>query len=285
MSFHGENHYNSVVDRNRTKGFQLPVRKSRVLLGSRVGLHQLQQQQQQQQQQQEQQQQPQQQQQQPQQQQQQQQEQQQQQQQQQQPQQQQAALALAPAPTLGGNGVKSSLPHTSHSLSSQIELDACNLTEYYEDAKMIKDPVFQNAKKELEEYWLDVKDKTSIPWARVDRTCFLSRMPLGIVLAHYPPSKESGSTTNLAFTVHQTASKVVGGEQMMKLKSSCLQLQANAMAKEIQEFSEWKSFIRCKVNDTSSVRIHKVSALLLQYDVIERWPCVDDNKTDIEGVV
>jgi hypothetical protein len=76
------------------------------------------------------------------------------------------------------------------------------LVEYYEDPQEIEHEKFQEAARKLEEHWTLIQNSVKeIPWAKLNRASFLSKMPLGIISAHYPPSKEAGSFTNVALKI------------------------------------------------------------------------------------
>ena len=137
--------------------------------------------------------------------------------------------------------------------------------------------------------------KDEIDWAPNDKTHFLAKDPLGQLTAHYPPIKETGKVTNVAFNVHQrVTAEYAGGDDgtpplALKMKAVCLQFQSMAIADLTHDYSDHNECTRFKIRLDGGavvmVPVHNSHAALLHYDIFEKWPCCNVNNVDIEKTV
>jgi hypothetical protein len=166
-------------------------------------------------------------------------------------------------------------------------VDACCFMQFSQDPAQIDDTNFKLAYSLLQEYYRRVKvlTATKIPWTAIDKKNFFSLMSRGIIVAHYPPDEESGENCNLAYSVAMASTNkdaAAGGRVIYKVKSACLRFQSYALAREYMEYQDYSACIEVQLPDNKSVFVEKSSAALLEFDILERWPCCNSNTVQIE---
>ena len=139
-----------------------------------------------------------------------------------------------------------------------------------------------------------LKDDESVPISEKQRGDYFSRAALGMAVAHYPPSSQCGEKTNVAIEVHQNATQKNKGNQILRLKSLCMQTHARflAGAMGVVDFVEKGgnyAFDYVEYYDDADVkrnaRVTMSTITFLQHDFIDRHPTFDDNKVNVEKII
>lgn len=144
------------------------------------------------------------------------------------------------------------------------------------------------------------KGDDSVPITKLEKQCgnYFSRHPRGLVIGHYPPSSQCGAKTNMAVTIHKSATIANEGKPIFRLKSACIARQAHLIAQGMghnDSFSveddgdrtyEFK-YVACSINPdrVGNVRLIKSAALFLSFDFIDRHPTFNDNKVNPEKLI
>jgi len=137
-------------------------------------------------------------------------------------------------------------------------------------------------------------DITSVPISEKQRGDYFSRAALGIAIAHYPPSSQCGTETNVAIEVHRNATKKNGGNQILRLKSLCMQTHAFlAGVMGVDDFDKDDdnyAFNYVEYYDDADVKRNarvtlSTRTFLEQHDFVERHPTFDDNKVNVEKII
>jgi len=185
------------------------------------------------------------------------------------------------------------------------ELDGSQFVEFFEDPSEFEEEseLQKLYLKLLEHNFTDViAEIPELEWSEKTRIDYHAKNALGIMVLHYDPEDESGQVTNLAFNVHKSSSRH-NSVKRFKLKSSCIGIQAAAIAQGFEDFSDSERAhmtlyelpknddeLHNGIDDKSSdqkIRVPLVNsaAIALKLDWLERWPTSTRNDVDIEKLV
>jgi len=137
-------------------------------------------------------------------------------------------------------------------------------------------------------------DDKRVPISKKQRGDYFSRAALGIAIAHYPPSSQCGEKTNVAIEVHRKATQKNDGNQILRLKSSCMQTHARFVAGamgvvDFVEKDDKYAYDYVEYYDDAGVqrnaRVTMSTITFLQHDFIDRHPTFDDNKVNVEKII
>jgi len=134
--------------------------------------------------------------------------------------------------------------------------------------------------------------KKSLKISKKQSKDFFSAHSRGMFVLHYPPSNQVGDVSNLAFTVHKRATKENDGKQVLKIHSQCIMIHAELLAEtkglfknEGERYEPRDRELIDKNGVGKKVRLVASASEIINYDLIERHPTLDDNKADVEKTI
>ena len=179
------------------------------------------------------------------------------------------------------------------------EIDGSSLLLFDDPHRWDDEKIRESYQKHREHNIANVRDRfkddiTSVPISEKQRGDYFSRAALGIAIAHYPPSSQCGEKTNVAIEVHRNATQKNDGNQILRLKSSCMQTHARFLAGamgvvDFVEKDDRYAYDYVAYYDDAGVqrnaRVTMSTITFLQHDFVERHPTFDDNKVNVEKII
>ena len=180
------------------------------------------------------------------------------------------------------------------------EIDGSSLLLFDDPHRWDDEKIRESYQKHREHNIANVRDRfkddiTSVPISEKQRGDYFSRAALGIAIAHYPPSSQCGTETNVAIEVHRNATKKNGGNQILRLKSLCMQTHARFLAgamgvDDFDKDDDNYAFNYVEYYDDADVKRNarvtlSTRTFLEQHDFVERHPTFDDNKVNVEKII
>jgi len=180
------------------------------------------------------------------------------------------------------------------------EIDGSSLLLFDDPHRWDDEKIRESYQKHREHNIANVRDRfkddiTSVPISEKQRGDYFSRAALGIAIAHYPPSSQCGTETNVAIEVHRNATKKNGGNQILRLKSLCMQTHARFLAgamgvDDFDKDDDNYAFNYVEYYDDADVKRNarvtlSTRTFLEQNDFVERHPTFDDNKVNVEKII